>query len=249
MKSAPRFTIDADAPAGGRVILTGPEYHHMRHVMRLEAGADVLLLGRDGTEYSGQLTGFERGAAVVKIVRTVSNIEGDGRRLILAAGLIKGPRMDFMVEKAAELGAAEFWPLCCVRSTIREPGAERLERWQRLSVAAAKQSLGPRVMRIRPVRMVADIIADVPKDALAVTCAIGATPLAALIRRAEPRAVLIACGPEGDFAPEESEAMARAGFARGGLGRNRLRSETAALAALSLAAGILDELGESGDGA
>jgi 16S rRNA (uracil1498-N3)-methyltransferase len=66
--------------------------------------------------------------------------------------------------------------------------------------------------------------------------------MASVIRRERPPAVMIACGPEGDFDGAEIAAAAEAGFAAVGLGRNRLRSETAAIAAVSIAAGILDEL-------
>jgi len=82
----------------------------------------------------------------------------------------------------------------------------------------------------------------VPKDTLAVFCAEGAEPLAAIVRRMCPHALLIACGPEGDFDASEYATMQAAGFVAAGLGPNRLRSETAALAALSLAAGALDEI-------
>jgi 16S rRNA (uracil1498-N3)-methyltransferase len=82
----------------------------------------------------------------------------------------------------------------------------------------------------------------VPKETLAMFCAEGAEPLAAVVRRMRPRATLIACGPEGDFDAAEYAAMHTAGFVAAGLGPNRLRSETAALAALSLAAGALDEI-------
>jgi RsmE family RNA methyltransferase len=82
----------------------------------------------------------------------------------------------------------------------------------------------------------------VPKECLAVLCAPGAEPIAALIRRVRPRAIILASGPEGGFVQTETAAMAAAGFVAAGLGPNRLRSETAALAALSIAAGVLDEI-------
>ena len=73
-----------------------------------------------------------------------------GRRIILAAAIVKGPRMDFVVEKAAELGASELWPLVCARGLVRAPGTERLARWRRLALSAAKQSQSPAAMEVRP---------------------------------------------------------------------------------------------------
>ena len=86
------------------------------------------------------------------------------------------------------------------------------------------------------------MIAKVPKETLAIVCIQGAEPLAAVIHRERPRAILIACGPEGGFDQDESNAMAAAGFVAAGLGPNRLRSETAAIAAVGVAACALEEV-------
>ena len=81
------------------------------------------------------------GAAVVTIEGVVTTA-AEKVRVILAAAMIKGPRMDFLVEKAAELGATELWPLETSRGLVRGPSADRRQRWSRLAEAAAKQSLG-----------------------------------------------------------------------------------------------------------
>ncbi len=151
--------------------------------------------------------------------------------------------MDFVVEKAAELGATMLWPLECARAVVRDPGEERLARWRRLAL---------RRHQAEP-----DAAAD-GDSAAAFGCRGGPRsakrdPRGRLHRRrraarrrsfaaTRPRAMLIACGPEGDFDPAEYAAMEAAGFVAAGLGPNRLRSETAALAALSVAAGALDEI-------
>jgi len=90
------------------------------------------------------------------------------------------------------------------------------------------------------------MVRSLPEAALAVTCVAGAEPLGAVIRRtadkACPAVVVIAIGPEGDFTAAELAAMREAGFVAAGLGGNRLRSETAAMAALSIVTGIFAEL-------
>jgi 16S rRNA (uracil1498-N3)-methyltransferase len=245
MKPPPRFVLSGDAMEGIARI-TGRELHHMRDVMRLGVGAAVVLLGQGGFEYHGRVAGFEPDAAIISLdaaYRAQQNKEADSRRLILAAALIRGPRMDFLVEKAAELNAAELWPLVCARSLIPGVSDQRLERWRRLSTTAAKQSLSGRAMEIRPAIGVAAMVRQVPTEAVAITCTPGAEPLGMLMRRAAPRIAVLACGPEGDFDVDEVAAMRAAGFVPAGLAGNRLRSETAALAALSIAAAALDELG------
>jgi 16S rRNA (uracil1498-N3)-methyltransferase len=245
MKSAtvrpPRFALEPGAIDGRNAHVGGAELHHMRDVMRLGPGGAVRLIASDGREFAGLIGHFESDRAVIAIT---GMLEGDRARttIILAAAIIKGPRMDFMVEKAAELGAASLWPLECARAVVRNPGIERVARWRRLALAATKQSLSSYAMEIRPPLTVAEAAREVPKETLAVFCTEGGEPLSAVVRRMRPRAMLIACGPEGDFDAAEYAVMQTAGFAAAGLGPNRLRSETAALAALSLAVGTLDEI-------
>jgi 16S rRNA (uracil1498-N3)-methyltransferase len=250
MKHSPRFVILDHAGGYGparTVRVTGRELHHMRDVMRLGPGAEVTLYGASGLEYTGHIACFERDAALVMLAATPLARERPVPSLILAVGMIKAARMDLLVEKAAELGAAEFWPVLCARSVVREPGPERRERWRRISLAAVKQSLRPDTMVIHEPVDVAAIVRRAPKAALGVTCIDGAQPLSALMRckgndlkAANP--VILAVGPEGDFTAEELTVLRDAGFVAAGLGHNRLRSETAGLAALSIAMGIFSEL-------
>jgi len=245
----PRFSI-ARAPDAARLAhVEGAELHHMRTVLRLPVDTRVSLLDPAGVEHQGTIERYERGRAVIRIESSSSQPDSPARtRIILAAAIIRGPRMDFVVEKAAELGASELWPIVSARGLIRSPGAERLARWGRLALAAAKQSHSPVAMEVRAPIGVDDMIRGVPPGTLAVICAQGGEPLAQVIRRLRPRAILIAVGPEGDFDNDERAKAAKAGFVAAGLGPNRLRSETAAVAAVSLAAGLMhDGQGSSED--
>jgi 16S rRNA (uracil1498-N3)-methyltransferase len=251
MKHLPRFAIPDDAAGpgiDGTMRVTGSELRHMRDVMRLGPGAEVVLCAANGFEYGGHIAAFEPNAAIIIVDELSHNREPSSHRLILVAGVIRAARMDLLIEKAAELGASELWPLMCTRSVVRGPSSERQQRWQRISLAATKQSLRPRMMEILKPLEVGAMIQRVPKTALAVTCRAGAEPLSAVIRRTAarlktcPGAVVLAIGPEGDFTAEELRAMREAGFVPAGLGGNRLRTETAAMAALSITRGIFAEL-------
>ncbi len=238
----PRFILDASPSADGVATVSGGEMRHMRDVMRLGAGSEVAVLGPDGAEYAARVIEFAAGKAALRILS--EHPRKASRVLILAPAIIKGPRMDFMVEKAAELGAAEFWPVMCARGVVRAPGRERLERWRRLAAAATKQSLAPRRMEVREPLCFADLVAAVPRDTLPVLCTPEGEPLAAIVRRSKPGAVMLAVGPEGDFDPAEMKLAREAGFVAARMGETRLRSETAALGALAIVAGALDELRE-----
>jgi 16S rRNA (uracil1498-N3)-methyltransferase len=244
-----RFSIARAPDATGLVHVEGAELHHMRTVLRLAVDARVSLLDPAGVEHQGTIERYERGRAVIRVESSSPQPPSPAPpQIILAAAIVKGPRMDFVVEKAAELGASELWPIVCARGLVRSPGADRLARWGRLALAAAKQSLSPAAMRVRSPVGFDDLVGGLPPRTLAVICVIGAEPLAAVIRRLRPRAILIAVGPEGDFDDAERAKAANAGFVAAGLGPNRLRSETAAIAAVSIAAGSLyDAQGSSED--
>lgn len=243
MKRPPRFAISSAAVEGAVVLVGGAELHHMRDVMRLVAGAEVALFDEHGAEYEGRIRSFQPRHAVIEVA-IVPRLRAESTAgLILAAAVIKGPRMDFLVEKAAELGAAELWPVLCARGLMREVGAERVARWRRLATAAAKQSLAPCATEVRTPVAMHDLIQRPHGGRLCVVLSAGAPALGAMLREARRRALLLLCGPEGGFTEMELAAARDAGFLPAGLGARRLRSETAALAALSIAAGALDALG------
>jgi 16S rRNA (uracil1498-N3)-methyltransferase len=241
MSRPPRFIVASGAIENGVARVMGKDLHHLRGVRRLAPGAALELIDEAGKVYSGHLECFERDAAVVALDGCLGP-KLRQTRMILAPAIIKGPRMDLLVEKAVELGATELWPLITARSVVHGPSPDRRERWQRLAEAAVKQSLNAAPIRILEPLTVASMAAIVRPDWLDILCAEGGEPLARLVREHRPRTILVVCGPEGDFDDAERAQILAAGFVAAGLGPNRLRSETAALAALSIAAGALDEI-------
>src|ERR1700693_4272387 len=95
----PRFALEPGAINGDRAHISGAELHHLRDVMRLAPGGAVRLLVSDGAEFSGRISHFESDHAVIEITGWLER-EASRATIILAAAIIKGPRMDFMVEKA-----------------------------------------------------------------------------------------------------------------------------------------------------
>jgi 16S rRNA (uracil1498-N3)-methyltransferase len=237
MTRPPRFAV-AGTPRPGEIVrIAGAEAHHLRDVMRLGAGAAVTLIDELGAEHAAAIDRLDRSAIELKILSTARLRTRP--RLIIAPAIIKGPRMDVIVEKAAELGATELWPVVCARGLVREPGAARLARWRRLALAASKQSLVAPPMSVGEPVPFAELIRRASRDTLALICAQGAEPMHLILERVRPAAILIACGPEGDFTADETRAAAAAGFIAAALGAGRLRSETAAIAALAIAGGWL----------
>jgi 16S rRNA (uracil1498-N3)-methyltransferase len=242
MKTAPRFLADqplaGDAPAS----VSGAELHHLRDLMRLDAGDRIILIDpAGGGQFAGRITSVARDRAIVELGAPI--VSRTRIPIMLAMALIRGPRMDFIVEKAVELGAGELWPIISARSQMAAVGAERLRRWNRLAAAAAKQSLASTLPTIRAPLTFSELVGTPCPDTLAVICVPGAKPIARVIGANHRPRLMLVCGPEGGFDGSELEAAEQAGFFAAGLGPSRLRSETAALAALSVAAAALDAEG------
>ncbi|MBF6567255.1 MAG: 16S rRNA (uracil(1498)-N(3))-methyltransferase [Candidatus Binataceae bacterium] len=239
MKTPPRFLAEIASDGGTVALVRGGELHHLRDVMRLTPGDQVAVVVPAIGEFSGHIGSIDREQAMIEIEhKTADRVRTP---IILAVAIIKGPRMDFLIEKAVELGVAEIRPMISARSQIDHTGAERMQRWERLAIAAAKQSLAPGVPMIRSPVTFARMLADREAGSAAIICDHGAPSIARALHGARIGKLVVACGPEGGFERSEIEAAHHTGFISAGLGSTRLRTETAALAAIAIATAALDE--------
>lgn len=221
----------------------GPARHVQ--VRRLQPGDTVLLFNGQGGEWQARITHMGRQDVQVEL-QAFDPVERERRLAVtLAVGMPANERMDWLVEKACELGAAAVQPLVCERSVLRLDG-ERAERkrehWQAQAVAAAEQCGRTRVMQVLPVRRLPDwlarqgeagVAADGAARWLLSPGAAAIQPLTSAGAEALPPALLVLSGPEGGLSPAEEAAARAAGFALVGLGPRVLRAETAPLAVLA----------------
>ncbi len=164
----------------------------------------------------------------------------------VASAIPKGPRVDWMIEKLAELGADHFIPLAAERSVVLPEGAGKRQRWERLSAEAAKQCRRAGVMRIGPLTPLAEAMAGAVRGEGSVgwylSTALGAVAVAeamAGLVEWRPRRLTLFIGPEGGWSDAEIQAFDKAGLTGVALGATILRIETAALCAASLVAAVL----------
>jgi 16S rRNA (uracil1498-N3)-methyltransferase len=215
--------------SGGRVALEGDELHHLTRVRRHKSGDIVEVFDGQGNAFEAVVV--EAGSKRVQLALTSEPLP-DRRAaadLILAVAPPKGERLDWLVEKAVELGVAAVVPLRTTRGVV-DPRPAKLDRLRRLVIEASKQSGRNVLMRLEEPR-------DWPE--FAASCRVadrriahpGGVPAPGL--RAGASAV-VAIGPEGGWTDEEVAAAERAGWERMGLGQTILRIETAALAAASV---------------
>ncbi len=217
------------------ITLEGPELQHLALVMRKKEGDAIRVVDGAGTVYEAVVRRLSRAAACCAITARRTG-EGEGHvALTLGVGLLKNPaKFDFIVEKATELGVRTIVPLETQRTIGRH--ACKTERWQKLAIAAMKQSGRAVLPRVSPVTPLAAFLAAAPGDALRLMAHTEAgTALTELLRgQPERPAIWLTVGPEGGFTEEEAREAAGAGFQFAGLGPRRLRAETAAIVATAL---------------
>ncbi|OON64158.1 16S rRNA (uracil(1498)-N(3))-methyltransferase [Massilia sp. KIM] len=234
----PRFYCPQVLHPGVQVELPAAVAHHL-HVVRLQPGATLTLFNGEGGEYRATLVevGKKRAAALVEAHEAVE-VEAP-YALTLAQGLPEGAKMDWIIEKAVELGAAAIQPLAARRSVVRLSGEradKRQEHWQGVIVAASEQSGRNRLAQLHPLAEFKTWIAA-PSSAPRILLSPRATgSLAEWARATAPGPATLLVGPEGGFAPEEEEAARAAGALALSMGPRVLRTETAGLAALAVLA-------------
>lgn len=236
----PRFYCPVDLQPGAVLELPAGAARHVQ-VLRLQPGAGITLfnghasaLGQFG-EFAAVVTQMGRSSVQVRVGAFAAVLREPTRQIHLALGMPANERMDWLVEKAAELGVASVQPLMTERSVLRLSGEradKKVAHWQSIAQAACEQCGGNRVPQIRPVQAFAAWLAQTggaQHTHLLLSLCAGAQGLARVPRGDE---VTFLSGPEGGLSAQEEDAARAAGFAPVTLGPRVLRAETAALAAL-----------------
>lgn len=233
---APRFYCDAPLAAGARIALPVALAHHALRVLRLRAGETVTLFNGLGGEYPAVLE--VEGKAGFAHLGDFNPREAElGGRITLVQGLPSGDKMDWVVEKAVELGAARVSPIAAQRSVLQLSGArleKRVGHWQRIAQSAAEQCGRNRLMAVDAPQTLDDWLGQAP-DGLRVLCHPDADEdlASALQAAANEPAITLLVGPEGGWSDKELEAARKAGVRAVRFGPRVLRTETAGLALLS----------------
>jgi len=229
----PRVYVDAPLASGSEIALPPETAAHLTRVLRLRPDDAVVLFNGDGRDYAGRLLAARREDKRV-LVGSAGEAEPEPPlRLHLAVGVSRGERMDFVVQKAVELGVASIRPLFTERSVVRLD-AERLDRrrehWHGVLVAACEQSGRRRLPHLHPAQALADWLPTVAGTALLLDPQ--ARRSLADLPAPEGAATLLV-GPEGGLSADERARAVSAGFVSVQLGPRILRTETAPLAALA----------------
>jgi 16S rRNA (uracil1498-N3)-methyltransferase len=219
--------------------------------MRLRPGASLVLFDGQGRQHGAVLRRIGPRSAEVEITSgATSSLETVAPPVVLIVGILKGQRMDTLIEKATELGVSRIVPAVTTFTVARPSAAAtaKAQRWRRIAVSAATQCGRAAVPDVASPTLFAEALGAATRGGLGIVMwerepAVRLGELHAA--HPQPAIVTLAVGPEGGFSPAEVELATQHGFHVSGLGPRILRAETAGIVALALCQLLWGDLGES----
>jgi 16S rRNA (uracil1498-N3)-methyltransferase len=236
----PRFFVPKGDIHAQRASVAGSELEHMRRVLRLRPGDRVTLFDDEGSEHDGIIQLYSVRSAEIKILNSCQPKRESSLDVTLAQALGKGEKMDWVVEKATELGVRSIVPFFSSRTVPKldpKKVESRRERWKRIALSAAKQSGRTRIPEVLDLIAFENLLQrHWPCELKLIFLEEASLQSLAEIKEEKVylSSLLLVIGPEGGFTHEEASEMMRHGFRSISLGSRILRTETAALAALSI---------------
>lgn len=232
--------------------IEGVDARHISKVLRMQPGAQLQIVSDDGVSAVAEITAIDSERVTVRCLEKLAESHEPRVKLVLAQGLAKGEKMDFIIQKAVEMGAYSVIPVAMEHSVVRLDGAKaakKVERWQKIAESAAKQSKRDIIPEVQPVQSMGEMLAkcECQTKIIAYECE-DRLSLKAALRAGEAAGgiseLLLIIGPEGGISEGELEQARQAGAVPVSLGRRILRAETAGLVAISA---IFYETGDLGD--
>jgi len=232
----PRFHVPLALAAGQQLELPADVAHHI-NVVRMAPGDTLTLFNGDGGEYTAVLTEVQKKKAWAEVKVFVPREAELPFAVTLAQALPEGTKMDWIIEKATELGVAGIQPLAARRCVVRlsaERAEKKLEHWNGIVVSASEQCGRNRLAAVAPPQEFREWIGqqDLHKRVILTPRAAGS--LADWARHQPAQALSIMVGPEGGFSDEEEALALQHGALPLSIGPRVLRTETAALAAVAI---------------
>ncbi|MEK6742352.1 MAG: 16S rRNA (uracil(1498)-N(3))-methyltransferase [Nitrospirota bacterium] len=238
MSKPPRFFITPDQVRDPYITVVDDDVRHIGAVLRKQPGDLLTLLDGQGKEYTVRITAIEKTEIDTEIVDRRER-KPLSPMIILGQGLPKSDKMDWIVQKATELGVSSLAPIVTERTILKVKDEEkRVARWQKIAREAAMQCDRPDIPQVKTIRSFSTFIrtlAPGPQTLLLLPWEEGTEPVKNVLRgQKDLKHVVVLIGPEGGFSQAEADAAKEKGFHLVSLGPNILRTETAAIAVLSI---------------
>lgn len=234
-----RFYVPQPRIENGMLKIEGDEVKHIRKALRLKAGDEIVVFDGLGREVEGTIVEERLSSVVIRVQNIISSKKDSPLEVTLAQSLLKGEKMDYLIQKATELGVKEIIPFFSSRSVPLLEKSTRLmrhHRWRKIAVEASKQCGRGSVPKIECLRDYSEMlqIASAEDLSLILWEREGIKLKEVLERSKEKRKIFFIIGPEGGFNQFEVDEAKRVGFTPVTLGRRILRAETASLCFLSI---------------
>ena len=231
-----RIHVDLPLAAGTELALPAQAAEHVARVLRLGVGDVVTVFNGDGGNYEATIRAAGKGGVTLVVSSRLDAANESPLALTLAQAIVRGEKMDWIVQKATEMGVVRVIPLLTERTQVHlDPvrARKRLAHWQAVAVSASEQSGRARLPEITPPLTLRDWLARWPADAgLRLALSPQAQVRTRDLRFASPCGTLVV-GPEGGLGDCDLGELRAAGFTSLSLGPRILRTETAGLAALA----------------
>jgi 16S rRNA (uracil1498-N3)-methyltransferase len=234
-----RFYASPESVKGKSIFISAEEAHHIVDVMRVRKTDSVVVFDGTGKEYIGFVKEVNLDHLVVEILEERIPAQEKLPAISLIQAMPKKDKMDYIVEKATELGVHSVIPVITDRTIVKWDQAKRgshVSRWRKISREAAKQCGRLDLPKIFDIKDFSEVIKDADDYDLKLIAALSnrAEMLKDALADSKARKIVVAIGPEGDFTSEEVKLAKAAGFRLISLGSRVLKSDTAALAVLSI---------------
>ena len=229
--------------------IIGVDAKHIGKVLRMQPGDKLQIVSDDGVSALAEVTAISETTVTVRCLEVLAESHEPAVKITLAQGLAKGEKMDFIIQKAVELGVCSIVPVAMEHSVVRLDGAKadkKVERWQKIAEAAAKQSKRDIIPQVQAVQSVSQMLANnnCKTKIIAYECEDRMSLKTALREAGQLDDLLLIIGPEGGISEGELNKAREAGAIPVSLGSRILRAETAGLVAMSA---IFYETGDLGD--
>lgn len=244
----PKFFVESDKVQNNRIIIDTEDVQHIKRVLRLNIGDIITVSDSKSTDYECEITEIEKETVVCNIVNEQANDTESNIKITVFQALPKGSKMEYIIQKNTELGAVRFVPVSLSRCVVKLENKEsdkKVQRWQKISDEAAKQSgrgILPEVSAVCDLKIAVNDMKQsdlyfVPYESE------DKHTLKSLLKDSNAKTISFLIGPEGGFSPEEISYITNEGVPLITLGKRILRTETASLAVTSM---LMYEIGDMG---
>lgn len=239
-----RIFCEGPLTVGATVMLPSAGAYHVARVLRMREGAPLIVFDGSGNDYHAEIVRVEGDKVTVQLHAQSPNTAESPLRITLVQGISRSERMDWTLQKATELGVAAVVPVLTARSVVRldaKQAEKKQTHWRGIVIGACEQCGRARIPAVSAAQNLRDYFANVRKDGMRLVLS-PAAPASLTGIASLPAKVELLIGPEGGLEDDEIAAAQKAGFMPVRLGPRVLRTETAAVVALTVLQALWGDL-------